>query len=169
MWVCWKMVHRTVRCTRPYNSKPATLRNSRACSAIIHRTIRWASGATASSRQRSTAKALATVNSARQSQSNKVRGHRTVLVALLNLWLPDGFGLTCIIFDVTILACYVQPYRLLPLVLCIRKFGSMIDERWPPTCLVYPQVWVDDWWTLTEKVLPLHKLLSCNKKNLATF
>jgi hypothetical protein len=32
----------SVRCTRPYNSKPATLGNSRACSAIIHRTVRCA-------------------------------------------------------------------------------------------------------------------------------
>jgi hypothetical protein len=36
------MAHRTVRCTRPYNSKPATLGNSRARSAIIHRTVRCA-------------------------------------------------------------------------------------------------------------------------------
>jgi hypothetical protein len=32
--------HRTVRCTRPYNSKLATLEDSRARSAIIHRTVR---------------------------------------------------------------------------------------------------------------------------------
>jgi hypothetical protein len=30
----------SVRCTRPYNSKLATLGNSRACFAIIHRTVR---------------------------------------------------------------------------------------------------------------------------------
>jgi hypothetical protein len=32
------------RCTRPYNSKPATLENSRAHSTIIHRTVRCATG-----------------------------------------------------------------------------------------------------------------------------
>jgi hypothetical protein len=31
--------HQTVRCTRTYNSKPATLGDSRARSAIIHRTV----------------------------------------------------------------------------------------------------------------------------------
>jgi hypothetical protein len=41
------MAHRTVRCTRSYNSEPATLGNSRACSAIIHWTVWWASRATA--------------------------------------------------------------------------------------------------------------------------
>jgi hypothetical protein len=34
----------SVRCTRPYNSKPATLGNSRARSTIIHRTVRCATG-----------------------------------------------------------------------------------------------------------------------------
>jgi hypothetical protein len=35
----------TVRCAPgPYNSKPATLRNSRAASAIIHQTVRCATG-----------------------------------------------------------------------------------------------------------------------------
>jgi hypothetical protein len=34
----------SVWCTRPYNSKPATLGNSRARSAIIHRTVRYATG-----------------------------------------------------------------------------------------------------------------------------
>jgi hypothetical protein len=36
----------SVRCSRPYNSKLATLGNSIARSAIIHRTVRWANGAT---------------------------------------------------------------------------------------------------------------------------
>jgi hypothetical protein len=34
----------SVRCTRPYNSIPATLGNSRAHSAIIHQTVRCATG-----------------------------------------------------------------------------------------------------------------------------
>jgi hypothetical protein len=34
----------SVRCTRPYNSKPATLANSRAHSIIIHRTVWCATG-----------------------------------------------------------------------------------------------------------------------------
>ena len=38
------MAHWTVRCTRPYNSKPATLGNSRARSTIIHRTVWCATG-----------------------------------------------------------------------------------------------------------------------------
>jgi hypothetical protein len=48
--------------------------NSRARSAIIHRTVRYASGATAICAQRSTAKAPATVNSVWQSQSRKLGG-----------------------------------------------------------------------------------------------
>jgi hypothetical protein len=45
----------SVRCTREPDSKPATFGNSGGRSAIIHRTVRCASGATATSRQRSTA------------------------------------------------------------------------------------------------------------------
>jgi hypothetical protein len=48
----------SVRCTRESNSKLASLGNLGGRSAIIHRTVRCASGATATSRQRSSAKAL---------------------------------------------------------------------------------------------------------------
>jgi hypothetical protein len=41
-WVCWLLAHRT----GPYRVKPATLGKLEACSTIIHRTVRWASGAT---------------------------------------------------------------------------------------------------------------------------
>jgi hypothetical protein len=53
----------TVRCASQAPSEPTTLGNSRAASAsnspdcpVCHRTVRWASGAMASRRQRSTAK-----------------------------------------------------------------------------------------------------------------
>jgi hypothetical protein len=42
--VCWNSAPDSVRCTRPYNSKPATLENSRARSAKIHQTVRCATG-----------------------------------------------------------------------------------------------------------------------------
>jgi hypothetical protein len=44
-WVFWFLAHRTLSgAPGPYNSKPATLGNSRAASAIIHRTVRCAAG-----------------------------------------------------------------------------------------------------------------------------
>jgi hypothetical protein len=45
-WVCWKMAHRTVRCTRAIHSEEVTLGNSRAPSAKNHQTVWCASGAT---------------------------------------------------------------------------------------------------------------------------
>jgi hypothetical protein len=48
----------SVRCTRDSNSELLTFGNSRGCSAIIHRTVRCASGATATSRQRSSAEGI---------------------------------------------------------------------------------------------------------------
>jgi hypothetical protein len=48
----------SVRCTREPDSELATFGNSRSRSAIIHQTVRCACGATATSRQRSSAEAL---------------------------------------------------------------------------------------------------------------
>jgi hypothetical protein len=48
----------SVRCTRESNSELATFGNSGGCSAIIHRTVRCASRAMATSCQRSSVKAL---------------------------------------------------------------------------------------------------------------
>jgi hypothetical protein len=90
--VCWKLAHRTVRCatgqcpvyqavqwwTNHSREFQGALRYNSPDCLVCHRTIRWASGATTIQRQRSTAIVPATVNSARQSQSSKVRGHRTV-------------------------------------------------------------------------------------------
>jgi hypothetical protein len=45
--VCPGLAHRTVRCTREPNSELATFGNSGSHSAIIHQTVRCASGATA--------------------------------------------------------------------------------------------------------------------------
>jgi hypothetical protein len=45
----------SVRCTREIDSELATFGNSGSRSAIIHRTVRYARGATATSRQRSSA------------------------------------------------------------------------------------------------------------------
>jgi hypothetical protein len=71
----------SVRCTREINSKLATFRNSRSHSAIIHRTVRCAMRSNSYLRQRSSATATGTVNSARlhaQSQSRRQMAHRTV-------------------------------------------------------------------------------------------
>jgi non-ribosomal peptide synthetase component F len=87
--VCPGLAHRTVsgappdsvRCTRERNSELLTFRNSGSRSAIIHRTVRCASGATATSRQRSSAEDIkcATVRGcARRSQSTRQKAHRTV-------------------------------------------------------------------------------------------
>jgi hypothetical protein len=48
----------SVRCTRDFNSELLTFGNSGGRSAIIHRTVRCASGATATSRQRSSAEGI---------------------------------------------------------------------------------------------------------------
>jgi hypothetical protein len=67
--------HRTVSgAPGPYICQPATLGNSRARSARIHRTVRCASRATASSRQRSTLPGEQCSTIPRRSQSSEVRG-----------------------------------------------------------------------------------------------
>ena len=71
----------SVRCTEEPDSKLATFGKSGGRSAIIHRTVRCASGATATSRQRSSAEDIkcATVcGCARRSQSTRQTAHRTV-------------------------------------------------------------------------------------------
>jgi hypothetical protein len=71
----------SVRCTREIDSKLASLGNLGGRSAIIHRTVWCASGATATSRQRSSAENIkcATVRAcARRSQSRRQKAHRTV-------------------------------------------------------------------------------------------
>jgi succinylarginine dihydrolase len=71
----------SVRCTRENHSKLATFGNSGSHSAIIHRTVRCAKRSNGYMRQRSSATATGTVNSARlcaQSQSRRQMAHRTV-------------------------------------------------------------------------------------------
>jgi hypothetical protein len=78
--------HRTVSgAPRPYNSEPATLGNTRARSAIIHRTVWCAtglSGEPAEQRLPTLQRSIDMMNSALQyrvrSQSAEVREHRTV-------------------------------------------------------------------------------------------
>jgi hypothetical protein len=79
--VCPGLAHRTVRCTREPHSELATFGNSGSRSAIIHRTIRCASGVTATQRQRSSAtnNKCATMRAcARRSQDRCQKAHRTV-------------------------------------------------------------------------------------------
>jgi hypothetical protein len=74
----------SVRCTREPNSELATFGNSGSRSAIIHRTVRCASGATTTSRQQSSTEDIkcATVRGcARRSQSTRQKAHRTVYMA----------------------------------------------------------------------------------------
>jgi hypothetical protein len=71
----------SVRCTREINSELATFGFLEMPSAIIYRTIRCAMRSNGYLRQRSSAKATGTVNSARlraQSQSRRQKAHRTV-------------------------------------------------------------------------------------------
>jgi hypothetical protein len=78
-WVCWKMVHQTLSMRQPGTPSNQPLSgNPRAASAIIHQTIRWASGATtlyANGR-------LCQMNSVEQYTTEvraaKSEGHRTV-------------------------------------------------------------------------------------------
>jgi hypothetical protein len=56
--VCPGLAHRTVRCTRNFNSELLIFGNSGGRSAIIHRTVRCARGATTTSRQRSSAEGI---------------------------------------------------------------------------------------------------------------
>jgi hypothetical protein len=67
----------SVRCTREPNSELLTFGNSGSRSAIIHRTVRCASGATATSRQRSFARALNALQCTQKSGTRQ-KAHRTV-------------------------------------------------------------------------------------------
>jgi hypothetical protein len=67
----------SVRCTRELDAEIATFGKMGGSSAIIHRTVRCASGATATSRQRSTATALNALQCAPKSEHAQ-KGHRTV-------------------------------------------------------------------------------------------
>jgi hypothetical protein len=67
----------SVRCTRKFEAELATFRKMGGRSAIIHRTVRCASGATATSRQRSTATALNALQCAAESEHAQ-EAHRTV-------------------------------------------------------------------------------------------
>jgi hypothetical protein len=80
-----KLVHQTVRCTRPYSSKPATLGNSRARSAIIHQTVWCATGLSGEpaeqwlpARQRSTNRMNSAAQCHTEVRAAKSEGHRTV-------------------------------------------------------------------------------------------
>jgi hypothetical protein len=71
----------SVRCTREFQYELATFGKSGSRSAIIHRTVRCSSGATATSCQLSSAEDIkcATVHGcARRSQSTRQKAHRTV-------------------------------------------------------------------------------------------
>jgi hypothetical protein len=71
----------SVRCTREPDSKLATFGNSGSHSAIIHRTVRCASGVTATQRQRSSAtnnKCATVLACARRSQDRRQKAHQTV-------------------------------------------------------------------------------------------
>ena len=77
----WSGAPDSVRCARDSNSELLTFGNSGGRSAIIHRTVQCASGATATSRQRSSAVDIkcATVRGcARRSQSTRQMAHQTV-------------------------------------------------------------------------------------------
>jgi hypothetical protein len=75
----------SVRCIRPYNFKPATLGNSRAPSAIIHRTVRCATGLSGEPAEQRLSAPMVDYdrrNSAEQHHAEvraaKLEGHRTI-------------------------------------------------------------------------------------------
>jgi hypothetical protein len=71
----------SVRCTREPNPEVATFGNSGSHSAIIHWTVRCASGVTTTQRQRSSAtnnKCVTVRACARRSQDRRQKAHRTV-------------------------------------------------------------------------------------------
>jgi hypothetical protein len=71
--------HRTVSgAPGPYRVQAATIRFSQARSAIIHRTVRWASTQQLSARNGRLQKWLSCEQCSGRSQSREVRGHRTV-------------------------------------------------------------------------------------------
>jgi hypothetical protein len=71
--------HRTVSgAPGPYRVQAATLGFSQACSAIIHRTVRWASGQRLIARNGRLQKNLTHEQCSGRSQSREVRGHRRV-------------------------------------------------------------------------------------------
>jgi hypothetical protein len=67
----------SVRCTREFQSELATFRNSGSRSARIHRTVRCASRATATHRQRSSARAVNALQCAQKSEQSQ-KAHQTV-------------------------------------------------------------------------------------------
>jgi hypothetical protein len=67
----------SVRCTRELEAELATFGKMEGRSAIIHRTVQCASGATATSRQRSTANAFNALQCAPESEQ-RLAAHRTV-------------------------------------------------------------------------------------------
>ena len=75
--VCPGLAHRTVRCTRKFQSELATFGNSGSHSAKIHRTVRCASGVTATQRQRSSARAVNALQCAQKSEQSQ-KAHQTV-------------------------------------------------------------------------------------------
>jgi hypothetical protein len=79
--VPWSGAPDSVRCTREFQSELATFGNSGGRSAIIHRTVRCASGVTATQRQRSSAmnNNCTTVRAcARRSQDRRQKAHQAV-------------------------------------------------------------------------------------------
>jgi hypothetical protein len=79
--VPWSGAPDSVRCTREFQSELATFGNSRRRSAIIHRTVRCASGVMATQHQRTSAtnNKCATVRACtRRSKDRRQKAHRTV-------------------------------------------------------------------------------------------
>jgi hypothetical protein len=75
--VPWSGAPDSVRCTRELKSELPTFGNSGSRSAIIHRTVRCASGATATQRQRSSATAVNALQCAQKSEQSQ-KAHQTV-------------------------------------------------------------------------------------------
>jgi hypothetical protein len=89
-WVCWFLAHRTLSgAPGPYRLKPATLGNSVAPSAIIHRTVQWASGAMAPCAPTVDYAESTVVNSAAQKSERKVREGSNTLKSTANTHTQD--------------------------------------------------------------------------------
>jgi hypothetical protein len=88
-WVCWRMAHRTVRCTRTVQvstnhsrENEGALRYNSPDYPVCHRTVQWASGATAICAQRSTLTAgTVSYNAATEVRATKSEGTRLSGVA----------------------------------------------------------------------------------------
>jgi hypothetical protein len=77
----WSGAPDSVRCTREIDAELASFGNLEGRSAIIHRTVRCASGAMTTSRQRSSAEGIKCAKvcaCARRSQSRRQKAHQTV-------------------------------------------------------------------------------------------